>query len=82
MMLLLGLDSQFVGVEGLITAIDDSKFFNMRGYRRTLVTDVVCLILFICGLPRMTEGGIYIFQSLDYYSGSRIIVLIIGIIKF
>ncbi|XP_072769451.1 sodium- and chloride-dependent creatine transporter 1-like isoform X3 [Nerophis lumbriciformis] len=77
MLLILGLDSQFVGVEGLVTGIMDMlppKF--AQGYlRREAVAAICCIICFIIDLSMVTEGGMYVFQLFDYYSASGITLL-------
>lgn len=77
MIILLGLDSQFVGVEGFVTAISDFFPHTLRKKgRKELLVCGVCLLSFFCGLSMVTNGGMYVFQLFDYYSGSRIILLV------
>ncbi|XP_054859338.1 sodium- and chloride-dependent creatine transporter 1 isoform X2 [Eublepharis macularius] len=71
MLLLLGLDSQFVGVEGFITGILD--FFPAAyafRFQREVTVAVCCVICFFIELSMVTEGGMYVFQLFDYYSAS------------
>lgn len=77
MVLLLGLDSQFVGIEGFITALTDIWPHKLRrkGNREIFIA-VVCAFSFLVGLSMVTEGGMYVFQIFDYYTGSRIILLV------
>ncbi|XP_022247642.1 sodium- and chloride-dependent GABA transporter 2-like [Limulus polyphemus] len=76
MILVLGLNSQFVAVEGVITAmVDVFPHIFRRGYRREYFIAVVCLILFLLGLSMVSEGGMYVFQLMDYYSASGITLL-------
>uniref|UniRef100_A0A8C8DSM4 Transporter n=1 Tax=Oryzias sinensis TaxID=183150 RepID=A0A8C8DSM4_9TELE len=82
MLLILGLDSQFVGVEGLITGIMDmlppkSPLSNIR---REVVAAICCIICFLIDMSMVTEvqnedGGMYVFQLFDYYSASGITLL-------
>ncbi|XP_043934667.1 sodium- and chloride-dependent creatine transporter 1-like [Protopterus annectens] len=76
MLLILGLDSQFVGVEGFITGIMDLFPASYASViRREVVVAFCCFICFIIDLSMITEGGMYIFQLFDYYSASGITLL-------
>uniref|UniRef100_A0A3Q4HID6 Transporter n=1 Tax=Neolamprologus brichardi TaxID=32507 RepID=A0A3Q4HID6_NEOBR len=56
MIILLGLDSEFVGLEALTTAISDMNpaFFHV-GHRRKLLLLAVCVVSFFIGLVMVTE---------------------------
>jgi len=74
---LLGLDSQFVGVEGIITPIvDQFPGFLRKGYRREYFIGGVCILQFLVGIPMICPGGMYVFQLFDYYAGSRILLFV------
>ncbi|KAJ8318581.1 hypothetical protein KUTeg_003672 [Tegillarca granosa] len=67
MLLTVALDTLFVTVEIILTALLDSCPTLKN---KTLITIVSCLILFLLGLPMCTQAGIYIFQLLDWYIGA------------
>ncbi|KAM9325798.1 sodium- and chloride-dependent creatine transporter 1 isoform 3-T3 [Gastrophryne carolinensis] len=76
MLLLLGLDSQFVGVEGFITAILDllpARYYFR--YQREVAVAICCSVMFLIDLSMLTEGGMYVFQLFDYYSASGMTLL-------
>uniref|UniRef100_A0A672YZH1 Transporter n=1 Tax=Sphaeramia orbicularis TaxID=375764 RepID=A0A672YZH1_9TELE len=77
MLLILGLDSQFVGVEGLITGIMDMlpPKSVLGSLRREVVAAICCIICFLIDMSMVTEGGMYVFQLFDYYSASGITLL-------
>ncbi|XP_046573609.1 sodium- and chloride-dependent betaine transporter-like [Haliotis rubra] len=69
MLLMVGLDSQFLGMEVVITALVD-EYPRQLGKRRLLVTGGCCLILFLFGIVFCTQGGPYMFQLVDWYVAS------------
>ncbi|XP_067649903.1 sodium-dependent proline transporter-like [Haliotis asinina] len=66
MLLTVGLDSQFMGVEVVITALVD-QYPQQLGKRRILVTGGYCVIAFLLGIIFCTQGGPYMFQLVDWY---------------
>ncbi|XP_037642349.1 sodium- and chloride-dependent GABA transporter 2-like isoform X1 [Sebastes umbrosus] len=82
MIILLGLDSEFVYLEGLVTSISDMyPSFFLTGHRRKLLLLVICGVSFIIGLCFVTEGGIYLFQIFDYYACSGTPLVIFAILE-
>ncbi|XP_047431070.1 sodium- and chloride-dependent GABA transporter 2-like [Mugil cephalus] len=79
MLLFLGLDSQFVCVESLATAITDMFPRHLRrpGAREILIL-VIAAVCFLLGLPFITEGGIFIFQLVDSFGASGSTLLFIA----
>ncbi|XP_053354684.1 sodium- and chloride-dependent GABA transporter 2-like [Clarias gariepinus] len=82
MIVLLGLDTEFVGLETLMTAITDLyPSYLLRGYRRELALLFICVGCFFIGLVMVTEGGLYIFQLFDYYCCSGMTLLLFAILQ-
>ncbi|KAM6970095.1 sodium- and chloride-dependent GABA transporter 2-like [Aplochiton taeniatus] len=78
MIILLGLDSQFVGLECLMTSVVDLFPTHMRkGSRRELLLLLICCGCCTFGLLLVTEGGIYILQLMDHHvcSGTTLLLL-------
>ncbi|CAH2105840.1 unnamed protein product [Euphydryas editha] len=76
MLFILGLGSQFAGIEAINTAIVD-QWPHLRK-RYWMVTAGTCFTCFILGLPMCFSGGVYLFTLLDWNTASWAI-LIIGI---
>lgn len=75
MLIMLGLDSQFAILEGLVTSImDEFPQYNLRQNRAVFLV-VVCSMDFLLGLLCVTEGGMYFFQLMDTYGASGICLL-------
>ncbi|XP_061659018.1 sodium- and chloride-dependent GABA transporter 2-like [Syngnathoides biaculeatus] len=82
MIILLGLDSQFVGLECLMTSLVDLyPAFLRQGYRRELVLLAICSISCLLGLSLVTEGGMYLLQLVDFYICSGMTLLLLSIFQ-
>uniref|UniRef100_A0AAX7UVT5 Transporter n=1 Tax=Astatotilapia calliptera TaxID=8154 RepID=A0AAX7UVT5_ASTCA len=82
MIVFLGLDSQFVCVESLVTAVVDMypSVFRRKN-RRELFILAVAIVSFFLGLIMLTEGGMYVFQLFDYYAASGMCLLFVAIFQ-
>ncbi|KAM6895740.1 sodium- and chloride-dependent betaine transporter-like [Xenentodon cancila] len=82
MVLFLGLDSQFVCVESLATAITDLFPSRLRrpGAREMLVL-AIAVVCFLLGLPFITEGGIFFFNLVDSFGPSGTSLLVIACVE-
>uniref|UniRef100_A0A8C6U7E3 Transporter n=1 Tax=Neogobius melanostomus TaxID=47308 RepID=A0A8C6U7E3_9GOBI len=82
MIVFLGLDSQFVCVESLVTAmVDMYPSVFRRKNRRELFILGISIVSFLAGLIMLTEGGLYIFQLFDYYAASGMCLLFVSIFE-
>ncbi|XP_072015119.1 sodium- and chloride-dependent glycine transporter 1-like [Amphiura filiformis] len=66
MLLILGLDSQFVQMEILVTAVTD--MFPKLRHRKSYITTAFCTILCILGFTCVTRAGGYWMAVIDQYS--------------
>ncbi|KAI0230642.1 Sodium- and chloride-dependent GABA transporter ine [Lamellibrachia satsuma] len=57
-------------LEVVVTAIEDGigRKTSKYMYRKELLVLLVCGVCFLLGLPYITNGGIYYFKLVDYYS--------------
>ncbi|XP_027713150.1 sodium- and chloride-dependent betaine transporter [Vombatus ursinus] len=79
MLIFLGLDSQFVCVECLVTASVDMFPRQLRkSGRRELLILFIAVTCYLIGLLLVTEGGMYIFQLFDYYASSGMCLLFLS----
>lgn len=81
MLFLLGLGTQLVAVEAITTSLVDEylpiiKQFVDFKYTKQLLTGMNVLISFVCGIPMITNGGMYVFQIFDYYAASRTLLFV------
>ncbi|OWF53555.1 sodium- and chloride-dependent glycine transporter 1-like [Mizuhopecten yessoensis] len=74
MLITVGIDSQFGMFETVSSGLVDS-FPSVLKERKVQLTAALSVILFILGLPFTTQGGIYIFQLIDWYASALCIVL-------
>ncbi|KAM4663387.1 uncharacterized protein O3C94_011618 [Discoglossus pictus] len=68
MLLTLGLDSQFAVIETVTTAIQDA-FPQAMKKLRIPITTAVCVVLFLLGIPCVTQAGIYWVNLIDSFCG-------------
>ncbi|XP_041796659.1 sodium- and chloride-dependent GABA transporter 2-like [Chelmon rostratus] len=82
MLILLGLDTQFVAMEVVMTSISDMFPTAMRktGRRERLLL-LFCLICFLSQLVMITEGGMYVFQLFDYYACNGACILFLCVFE-
>ena len=66
MLITLGLDSTFGGLEAMITGLCDEYPALLRRNREIFVF-VLILFIYVCALPTVTYGGNYIVNLLDTY---------------
>uniref|UniRef100_A0A3P8RWZ3 Transporter n=1 Tax=Amphiprion percula TaxID=161767 RepID=A0A3P8RWZ3_AMPPE len=82
MIIMLGLDTQFVSLEALMTSVADLyPHVIRRGHRRELLLLVVCIVCFLVGLVMVTPGGLYVFQIYDHFSCSGASLLLLSIFQ-
>ncbi|XP_075871371.1 sodium- and chloride-dependent GABA transporter 2-like [Nelusetta ayraudi] len=82
MVIMLGLDTQFVSLEALMTSVADLYPQQVRrGYRRELLLLAICVVCFLVGLVMVTPGGLYVFQIYDHFSCSGASLLLLSIFQ-
>lgn len=74
MLFCLGADSQFCCVESLMTGLIDNWPEYLRP-RKIKFTFFSCIFMLALGIPMITEGGVYIFQLMDFYAASGMSLL-------
>ncbi|CAN9511792.1 unnamed protein product [Ophioblennius macclurei] len=82
MIILLGIDGQFAGLESIMTSLADVYPSQIRkGYRRELCLFVICAVCYVFGLLLVTEAGAYILQIFDHYVCSGPTLLLMAIFQ-
>ncbi|KAI5093587.1 sodium- and chloride-dependent neutral and basic amino acid transporter B(0+) [Silurus meridionalis] len=79
MLITLGLDSQFAGIEVITTCLQDA-FPRILKSKRGPITVVICIILFLFGLPCVTGAGIYWVNLIDTFCAGWIL-LVAGLLE-
>ncbi|XP_032886809.1 sodium- and chloride-dependent neutral and basic amino acid transporter B(0+)-like [Amblyraja radiata] len=75
MLLTLGLDSQFAGLETILTSLLD-QFPKMLKLKRIYMTSGICLLFYFLGLVIVTEAGIYWLNLIDYFCTGWILLIV------
>ncbi|XP_065083015.1 sodium-dependent serotonin transporter [Ochlerotatus camptorhynchus] len=76
MLITLGLDSTFGGLEAMITALCD-EYPRTIGRRRELFVLILLVLIYICALPTMTYGGVYLVNFLNVYGPGLAILFVV-----
>uniref|UniRef100_A0A336LLZ3 Transporter n=1 Tax=Culicoides sonorensis TaxID=179676 RepID=A0A336LLZ3_CULSO len=76
MLITLGLDSTFGGLEAMITGIADEYPRVIGRHREIFVFFVLCGI-YLCALPTMTYGGVYLVNFLNVYGPGLAILFVV-----
>ncbi|XP_061166600.1 uncharacterized protein LOC133175501 [Saccostrea echinata] len=78
MLITLGLDSAFGGLESPLTGLRD-QFYRVFRHRwaREVLTFVIVVSAFLFSIPCMTVGGMYVFKILDTFAAGTSIVFAI-----
>ncbi|XP_015606376.1 sodium- and chloride-dependent GABA transporter 2 [Cephus cinctus] len=74
MLFILGLGSQFAGVQAINTAILDVRP-DLRKHE-SLVILAICVSCCVLGIPMVFDGGVYLFTLMDWNTASWAILLI------
>uniref|UniRef100_A0A1I7WP54 Transporter n=1 Tax=Heterorhabditis bacteriophora TaxID=37862 RepID=A0A1I7WP54_HETBA len=75
MLITLGIDSTFSGIEALITGFcDESRFLSKN---REWFVAIVCVAYYIGSLPAISYGGQYVIPFLDEYGVSLSVLFIV-----
>ncbi|XP_026826364.1 sodium- and chloride-dependent glycine transporter 2 [Ooceraea biroi] len=74
MLFILGLGSQFAGVQAINTAILDRRP-DLRKYEGFVILGI-CVVCWLLAIPMVFDGGIYLFKLMDWHTASWAILLI------
>ncbi|KAI6657011.1 Sodium- and chloride-dependent betaine transporter-like [Oopsacas minuta] len=74
MMVSLGLDSMFAGVESLVQVAHSLPY--LKKLHKSLITGLICILMFLVGCIFTFGNGPYLFQLVDQFSGSFSIFLV------
>ncbi|KDR15435.1 Sodium-dependent serotonin transporter, partial [Zootermopsis nevadensis] len=76
MLITLGLDSTFGGLEAMITALCD-EYPRLLGRHREIFVAVLLIGIYICALPTTTYGGVYLVNLLNVYGPGISILFVV-----
>ncbi|XP_039908196.1 sodium- and chloride-dependent GABA transporter 2-like [Simochromis diagramma] len=82
MIILLGIDGQFAGLESIMTSLTDVFPSHLRkGYHRELYLMLICALCYLFGLLLVSQAGAYILQIFDHYVCSGPTLLLMAIFQ-
>jgi solute carrier family 6 amino acid transporter-like protein 5/7/9/14 len=74
MLITLGIDTQFAGIETIMTGIVD-HFPRLRT-KKMFVSTGICVVMYLLGLTMCTRAGVYWLELMSYYSSGWSLILI------
>lgn len=74
MLFFLGLDSEFVQIEAIISAVLD-EYPRCRAYK-SLAAFISCFAMMLVSILFVTRGGMYLLQLFDWYAASISVILV------
>ncbi|XP_041812218.1 sodium- and chloride-dependent betaine transporter-like [Chelmon rostratus] len=82
MLILLGLDTVFTGLETITSSVIDMFPGQMRRpWRREIFLVFFCSVCFLSQIPLTAQGGVFLFQLMDYYGANGVCVLFVSLIQ-
>ncbi|XP_034450194.1 sodium- and chloride-dependent GABA transporter 2-like [Hippoglossus hippoglossus] len=82
MLIMLGLDTVFAGLETITSSVIDMFPGTMRRpWRREIFLLLFCSVCFIIQIPLTTQGGVYLFQLVDYYGANGACMLFVSFVE-
>ncbi|XP_076436339.1 sodium- and chloride-dependent GABA transporter 1-like [Babylonia areolata] len=79
MIITVAIDSQITTAEVGLTAIID-LYPRLLHRRRPVVTAIFCFVFLLISLPFVTQGGMYVFQLVDWFVAT-VSIIFIGILE-
>ncbi|XP_041672618.1 sodium- and chloride-dependent GABA transporter 2-like [Cheilinus undulatus] len=82
MLILLGLDTLFAGLETITSSVIDMFPGQMRRpWRREIFLIFFCSAGFIIQISLTTQGGVYLFQLIDHYGSNGACILFVSFVQ-
>ncbi|CAJ1075337.1 sodium- and chloride-dependent GABA transporter 2-like isoform X2 [Xyrichtys novacula] len=82
MLILLGLDTLFAGLETITSSVIDMFPGEMRKpWRREIFHMIFCSVCFILHISLSTQGGMYVFQLIDYYGANGACIWFVSLVQ-
>ncbi|XP_062264122.1 sodium- and chloride-dependent GABA transporter 2-like isoform X1 [Platichthys flesus] len=82
MLIMMGLDTTFTGLETITSSVIDMFPGTMRRpWRREIFLLLLCYVCFILQILLTTQGGVYLFQLIDYYGASGACITCVSLIQ-
>ncbi|XP_035472221.1 sodium- and chloride-dependent GABA transporter 2-like isoform X1 [Scophthalmus maximus] len=82
MLIMLGLDTLFAGLETITSSVIDMfPGIMRRPWYREIFLLLFCSVCFIIQIPLTTQGGVYLFQLVDHYGANGASILFVSLVQ-